>query len=137
MSDTWVYSAAVWYLRKVNTGMTPAGGIYMVSSSFQTENCWMYLGRQDNRYWPYAWRLVAFSAYLSAGLTRGTLRAPVAAILLSVFHYETRNWIGLTRPLCVAHIGDIVFGSYFSESFEGNAEASNAIACSCARWSNS
>jgi hypothetical protein len=38
MSETWVYSAAVWYLRKVKTGTTPAGGMQMVSSSFQTEN---------------------------------------------------------------------------------------------------
>lgn len=26
--------------------MTPDGQMWMVSSSFQTENCWTYLGRQ-------------------------------------------------------------------------------------------
>jgi hypothetical protein len=46
-----VYSAAVWYLRKVKTGMTPAGGMQMVSSSFQTVNlrCQTWLrGDQGN-----------------------------------------------------------------------------------------
>jgi hypothetical protein len=51
MSEICVYSAAVWYLRKVKTGMTPAGGMQMVSSSFQTVNlrCQTWLrGDQGN-----------------------------------------------------------------------------------------
>ena len=27
--------------------------------------CWMYLGRHESKYWPYWWRLSAFSWYLS------------------------------------------------------------------------
>lgn len=44
MSEICVYSAAVWYLRKVKTGMTPEGGMWMVSSSFQMVNL-----RRDQR----------------------------------------------------------------------------------------
>ena len=52
----------------------------MVSSSFQTENCWMNLGRQEIKYWPYLWRPAAFSSYLSAGFTTGAWSLPPAML---------------------------------------------------------
>ena len=50
----------------------------MHSSSFQTENCWMYLGRQDIRYWPYLWRVSACGRYLSALFMTGARNSPIA-----------------------------------------------------------
>lgn len=49
----------------------------MVNSSFQTENCWMYFGRQPMSHEPYLCRSSALDWYLSAGLTRGALRVPI------------------------------------------------------------
>ena len=67
------------------TGMTPEGGIWMVSSSFQTENCWMNLGRQEIRYRPYSWRLAAFSSYLSVGFMTGAWSLPPAGTCQWIF----------------------------------------------------
>ena len=51
----------------------------MVNSSFQTENCWMYLGRHPMSHDPYLWRLSALDWYLSAGLTKAAFRTPWAS----------------------------------------------------------
>lgn len=51
----------------------------MVNSSFQTENCWIYLGRQPMSHDPYLWRSSALDWYLSAGLTRGALSVPICS----------------------------------------------------------
>src|SRR4051812_10728230 len=51
----------------------------MVNSSFQTENCWMYLGRQPMSQEPYLCKLSALDWYLSAGLTGGAWRVPTAS----------------------------------------------------------
>lgn len=40
------------HFKKENTGMTPGGEMYTVSSSFQTENCCMYFGRQPINHAP-------------------------------------------------------------------------------------
>lgn len=51
----------------------------MVNSSFHTENCWTYLGKQPISQEPYLWRLSALDWYLSAGLTMGASRVPILA----------------------------------------------------------
>jgi hypothetical protein len=56
--------------------MTPDGGMYMTNSSFQTENCWMYFGRQLISQEPYRCISSAFAAYLSAGLIGGARSPP-------------------------------------------------------------
>lgn len=67
----------VLHFKKVKTGMTPAGEMYMTSSSFHTENCWMYFGRQPISHAPYLCMLSAWLAYLSAGLIIGALSPSV------------------------------------------------------------
>jgi len=67
------------HFKNVNTGMTPAGDIYMTSSSFHTENCWIYFGKQPISHDPYLCMSSAFAEYLSAGLTGGARRPPGAS----------------------------------------------------------
>ena len=74
--------------------MTPAGEMYMTSSSFQTENCWMYFGRQPISHAPYRCMSSAFAAYLSAGLIGGTRRPVVASG--SLWACRIFGWFGET-----------------------------------------
>ena len=57
------------------------GGVGRRATAMQRAYCWMYLGRHDIRYWPYAWRLCALSSYLSVASSAS------AAMLLE------RNWL--------------------------------------------
>lgn len=52
----------------------------MVSSSFQTENCWTYFGRHPINQVPYRWRLSALLWYLAVGLITGALRVPIGSL---------------------------------------------------------
>lgn len=49
----------------------------MVNSSFHTENCWTYLGREAMTQAPYLCMPSALDWYLSAGLTSGELSCPM------------------------------------------------------------
>src|SRR4051794_17955614 len=49
----------------------------MVNSSFHTENCWTYFGRQPMIQAPYLCMSSALDWYLSAGLTRGAFSWPM------------------------------------------------------------
>lgn len=59
--------------------MTPEGQMWIVSSSFQTENCWTNLGRQPITHVPYRCKASALEAYLSLGLTTGAFSEPTGS----------------------------------------------------------
>jgi len=103
----------------------------MVNSSFQTENCWIYLGRQLISQAPYLCIASALEAYLSAGLTGGTWTRPSGACGLGALRISCASFGSTTLyPFSLAPLEKLLTTASLllcSDGFAGRRAVAKAL----------